>query len=97
MILSDIGLCVGNCFEAINEYLSVPMLILVFVAGIVMTWAFDFVQVRYFVESWRYIFKPDPAAPDDASKNISALQAFLGALSTSMGNGSLAGMGVAIF
>lgn len=96
MNVYNIGSCIRTCFESVNELLSTPMLILVFAAGIIMTWAFDFVQVRYFIASWRYIFKPDNDSAD-GDGNISSLQAFLGALSTSMGNGSLAGMGVAIF
>ena len=82
--------------EYLNDILSAPMLILVFATGAIMTFAFDFVQFTYFVRSFGYIFKPEPAH-DGKTQNISTLQAFLGALSTSMGNGSLAGMGVAMF
>ena len=88
-----------NCnavIATINAYLSTPMLLLVFAAGTIMTVAFDFVQFRYFFASWGYIFKPEPMQ-GESRQNISPLQAFLGALSTSMGNGSLVGMGVAIF
>lgn len=86
----------SGVIEAINAYLSTPMLLLVFLAGGIMTFAFDFIQFRYFFRSFKYIFKPAPAHGEHA-ENISPLQAFLGALSTSMGNGSLVGMGVAIF
>jgi AGCS family alanine or glycine:cation symporter len=80
----------------LNSILSTPMLILVFATGAIMTVAFSFVQITYFVRSFRYIFHPEPAH-DGKTHNISTIQAFLGALSTSMGNGSLAGMGVAMF
>lgn len=82
--------------EILNNILSTPMLLLVFASGVIMTFAFDFVQIKYFIRSFQYIFKPEQAH-DGKSHNISTLQAFLGALSTSMGNGSLAGMGVAMF
>lgn len=82
--------------DSFNSIMSTPMVILVFATGAIMTLAFDFVQFKYFVRSFKSIFNPEPVHGAKA-QNISTLQAFLGALSTSMGNGSLAGMGVAMF
>jgi alanine or glycine:cation symporter, AGCS family len=95
----DIGLLFfAQCnvaLETINDYLSIPMLLLVFITGLIMTFAFNFIQFRHFFTSFQYIFKPE--STDGNSQTISPLQAFLGALSTSMGNGSLVGMGVAMY
>lgn len=96
MNLVYIGTCVNGYLNALNNYLSIPMLVLVFGAGIIMTFAFNFVQFRYFFTSWSYIFHTRPAH-GGKTENISPFQAFLGTLSTSMGNGSLAGMGVAMY
>ena len=96
MDFANFGMCVNGVLATINNVLSTPMLLFVFGTGLIMTFAFDFVQFRYFFKSWGYIFKPEELHAE-SKKNISPLQAFLGALSTSMGNGSLAGMGVAIF
>lgn len=97
LTVDTIGTCVNTCLTAVNDALLMPMLLFVFMAGAIMTWAFDWIQFRYFFESFKYIFQPDPATAAEGKDNISPLQAFLGALSTSMGNGSLGGMGVAMF
>ena len=90
------GTFLNTVIASINNYLSTPMLLLVFATGIIMTLAFNFIQFRYFLTSFGYIFNPEPAHNGKAN-TISPLQAFLGTLSTSMGNGSLAGMGVAMY
>ena len=96
MIFDTIGACLNTYLNVINDALLIPMVLFVFIAGAIMTWAFDFIQFRYFFTSFRYIFAPQQTS-GEKEENISPLQAFLGALSTSMGNGSLGGMGVAMY
>lgn len=74
-----------------------PLIFFVLAAGAIMTITFGFVQVRFFAESWKYIFTPEPEDDGDSKQSISSLEAFMSALSTSMGNGSLAGMATALF
>lgn len=71
------------------------LVILFFIVGILMTIFFDFVQVRYFADSWKYIFQRQ-STKDGQNETISPLQALLGAISAMLGNGSLAGMATAV-
>lgn len=88
----------NTCFELLGAYLwGWPLIIFVALSGIVMTCAFGFVQFRCFGESWKYIVTPEPRDAGGKAANISSLEAFMSALSTSMGNGSLAGMATALF
>lgn len=84
------------CLQRFGDLFGLPLVILVISAGIVMTCAFGFVQFRYFGQSWKYLLAP-PKKQDSDATHISALQAFLSALSASMGNGSIAGMATAMF
>jgi len=70
-----------------------PLIIFIVGSSIYMTIALRFVQFRYFVQAWRYVFNPEVVA----GSAISPMQAFLNALSASVGNGSLTGMATAIF
>jgi AGCS family alanine or glycine:cation symporter len=74
-----------------------PLLGTFLVVGVFSTIRLYFVQIKYFFTSWKMVFLP---SKDEASKGKAALspfQAFLNALSTALGNGSIAGMGAAIF
>ena len=73
-----------------------PLIATVLVLGILTTIMLGGVQFKYFLDSWRFIFAPakQTAAASDA---ITPFQAFINALSASIGNGSIAGMGVAMF
>jgi AGCS family alanine or glycine:cation symporter len=84
------------CLESVGACFGLPLVALVIVAGVVMTVAFGFVQFKYFGQSWKYLFMP-PQQQDNDATHISPIQAFLSALSASMGNGSIAGMATAIF
>ncbi len=72
-----------------------------FVAGvsIICTVAFGFIQVRYFIKAWKYTLFPERAdASASAGKvDMTPFQAFVNALNSSLGNGSVAGVGTAIF
>jgi alanine or glycine:cation symporter, AGCS family len=73
-----------------------PLVIFIVCIAILFTIAFDFIQFRYFVTSWRYVFMPEKATKD-GDAYITPLQAFINALSASIGNGSAAGMATAVF
>lgn len=70
-----------------------PTIIGFIFVGIFATIRLNFVQVRYFIESWKIALKKQDTT---TSGEMNPLQAFLSALSTSIGNGSLAGMATAI-
>lgn len=86
-----------NIINAINDILWGWPLIVFFVAvGLISTLYLSFVQIRYLISSFKMVLfskvKPDLNTKSD----MSPFQAFLNALSTSVGNGSLAGMATAI-
>ncbi len=71
-----------------------PSIIFVIAVSVLCTFAFRFIQVRTFVRMWK-----DTLFPKDAGKHtgdISPMQAFLSTLSSSLGNGAIAGVAVAI-
>src|SRR5437867_3483010 len=73
-----------------------PVIIYAVAIGLITTVALNFVQIRYFIRSWRLLFFPDSASKN-ISGDVSPLQAFLNTLSANLGNGSLAGMATAIY
>lgn len=82
--------------KGINDVLwSWPLIIFFLVVGFIATIALKFVQFRYFFKAWGLVL-----APHDHAKNpqgdMTPFQAFINALSTSIGNGSLAGMATAV-
>jgi AGCS family alanine or glycine:cation symporter len=74
-----------------------PLVIFVILAGFVLTVALKFIQFRYFVQSWRYVIKPEKQDADKKDAYITPFQAFVNTLSASVGNGSTAGMATAIY
>lgn len=76
-----------------------PFIILLFVLGLIITIAFKGIQFTHFFTSWRYVLFPPKVSCDTLcpeKQTISPIQAFLGMISASLGNGSLAGMAVAM-
>lgn len=73
-----------------------PLVIFFVTASLLFTVAFNFIQFRYFFTSWRYVFTPEESTKD-SDTYITPLQAFINALSASIGNGSAAGMATAVF
>jgi AGCS family alanine or glycine:cation symporter len=72
-----------------------PIVGLIFFVGVICTLLFRGLQFSYFFKAWNWIFSRDPdAVIDSTEKSITPIQAFINALSTSMGNGGLAGMAV---
>jgi AGCS family alanine or glycine:cation symporter len=75
-----------------------PVIIYVLAASLIYTVALRFLQFRYFVDSWKYVFSPTQAATDsDKVVHMTTLQAFIGTLSANLGNGSVAGMATAVY
>lgn len=68
-----------------------PMVIFILCAGIIFTFAFNWLQVRYFITGWKLLFAKDDNA-EKTAHSISSFQAFINALSASLGNGGLGGM-----
>jgi AGCS family alanine or glycine:cation symporter len=80
-----------------NELIwGLPLLVFVVATAVIMTCAFNFVQIRYFFTSWRYVFTPEQSATT-SDAYITPLQAFVNALSASIGNGSTAGIATAVY
>lgn len=73
-----------------------PLVLYVFGASLVVTVALGFVQFRYFVAAWKNLFTSES---QDKHKNadMTPFQAFLNALSASIGNGSIAGIATAVY
>src|SRR5580704_8158554 len=71
-----------------------PLIVSVLGISIIVTIYLGFFQFRYFFRAWSYIFAPEKTS---GQAIMSPFQAFLGALSVSVGNGSLAGMATAIY
>lgn len=83
----------------INDWIwGWPLLIVFLSTGILATLMLNFVQFRYFVRSFKMVLFPtksETEKPLDAQ--MTSFQAFINALGTSTGNGSIAGIGTAIF
>ncbi|MGC2310132.1 MAG: amino acid carrier protein [Candidatus Babeliaceae bacterium] len=73
-----------------------PLIFFILFTGIVLTIAFDFVQFRYFLASWKYVLFPEKQT-GNRENYISPFQAFVNTLSASIGNGSTAGMATAMY
>src|SRR5437899_2901050 len=74
-----------------------PLIIGTLSVGIACTIAFNFIQIRYFLNSWKYVFFPEKQETGTTGKgNVTPFQAFVNTLSANIGNGSLAGMATAI-
>jgi amino acid carrier protein len=79
----------------INTLMGWPFIIAAVAVSVICTLAFKFVQVRYFVAAWRYFLAPsDTAKP--ACSDMSPAQALINALNSNLGNGTIAGMAVAL-
>ena len=77
---------------------GLPLLGTFVVVGVVATIMLKFPQVRFFIESWKLVLFPDKEKVEVAGDaQMSSFQAFINALGTSTGNGSIAGIGTAIF
>jgi len=74
-----------------------PFVLTILVVGFAVTLATHFVQIRYFFKAWQLLLMPkkkELGAEKGAA--LTPLQAFLGSLGTSVGNGNIAGIATAI-
>lgn len=84
--------------ESIIEKMSTflwgwPIIIFIFLSGLAFSFIFSFIQIKKFNQGWKYLFKSSEKSKTKiAEGSISPLQAFINALSASLGNGGLAGM-----
>ncbi len=74
---------------------ALPVLLVCFGVCVFMTLKLNFVQFRYFKESIRLVFKPQSGS--NSSGGLTPFQAFMNTLGGNIGNGSLAGIPLAIF
>jgi UDP-N-acetylmuramyl-tripeptide synthetase/amino acid carrier protein len=87
---------IENVINSISDFLwGWPLVVGILAVSIIMTVVFKWVQVRYFWQSWYYVFHPSEKTVAGA-EYITPFQAFLNTLSASLGNGSAAGMATAI-
>jgi len=88
---------VEHIITSVNTFIwGWPLIIFFISVGLAATFMLNFVQFRYFTKSWKLILAPKEQSQQN-NADMSPFQAFLNALSTSLGNGSLAGMSTAIF
>ncbi|MCL4361552.1 amino acid carrier protein [Candidatus Dependentiae bacterium] len=86
---------IADIIQNVNDFLwGWPIIIFFIAAGAIATYQLKFLQFRYFFQSWKLLLKP--GAMLSAHGQMTPFQAFIGALNTSVGNGSLAGMSVAV-
>lgn len=70
-----------------------PFLSVLLGTGIIATFLLGFVQIRYFFTSWKLLLTPVAGAE---GAEITPLQAFLGTLGSTVGNGHITGMAMAV-
>jgi AGCS family alanine or glycine:cation symporter len=80
--------------QTVADWLFMPWVVgVLLLAGVWLTVATGFVQLRRFVEAWRVAFVPRAAT---ASGALTPFQAFMTALGASIGTGNIAGVATAI-
>lgn len=82
--------------QGVDFIMGWPLMVYVVIISCIATIAFGFVQFRSFVPALKSIFIVDDQKKG-SSADMSPLQAFINTLSVSLGNGSVAGMGVAVY
>jgi len=93
---------INQLISSISEQIwGWPLLSIFIGAGILTTVFLRFVQFRFFIDSFKFVFGSKSKASNKAkvskSGEMTPFQAFINALGTSTGNGSIAGIGTAIF
>jgi len=80
----------------VQQVWSLPFLLFIFGSSIYLTLQLRFVQFRYFKKSLSLVFA---SSNDNGTKSetLSPFQAFINTLGANIGNGSLAGIAVAIY
>lgn len=79
----------------ISQYIwSWPLIIAYTLIGLYASIRLNFLQIRYLIDSFKFIIFPDKSVSKDAT--MTPFQAFINALGTGTGNGSIAGMATAV-
>lgn len=73
-----------------------PVVIVVVSVSLLCTILFGFVQLRFFIPAWRYFFSPSEQKKE-AKADMSPVQALMNVLNSNLGNGTIAGMGTALY
>jgi len=75
-----------------------PLIIYVVVVAAICTVACGFVQIRSFFKAWKFTLFPERSDKKSTKGKVdmTPFQAFVNSLSTSLGNGSVAGVAVAL-
>lgn len=94
----------NNVEKASNALWGMPLIIFIISTGFIASFLFNFSQVRYFFCGWKLLFQPEEKVDEkqkgedkkEKTDTISPFQAFINALSASLGNGGLAGMAIVL-
>lgn len=74
-----------------------PLIVTMLLVGVVVSVATNAVQIRYWVRAWRLLLFPTKhEVTGEKYAELTPLQAFFGALGTSIGNGNIAGIATGI-
>lgn len=88
----------NNIIQNIGTWLwGWPLVLFMVFNAVLTTFALDFVQIRYFIDSWKNVLWPEEQKKVDVELYITPFQAFINTLSASIGNGSTAGMATAMY
>jgi AGCS family alanine or glycine:cation symporter len=88
---------IENVIEKISQELwAMPVILFILIVGALACFAFQFAQIKYFFTGWKLLFSKAESNSNLKVDSISPMQAFINALSSSLGNGGLAGMAVVL-
>jgi AGCS family alanine or glycine:cation symporter len=88
---------INDIILSLNDLLwGWPMILIGVGVGLLITAYLRGVQFRYFFTAWRLLLTPKSVAAG-VQADMTPFQAFLNALSASVGNGSIAGMATAVY
>ncbi len=91
----DFSAMIGNFDQFLWGW---PLIILFLAVSVIVMLALRFVQIRYFIDAWHMVFHPSKSeVQTEAKSEISPFQAFIAALGTATGNGSIAGIATGIY
>ena len=89
---------ITNLFEMLSGLVwGWPLIGFIAVVGTIVTLRLNFVQIRYFLASWKYVLCPKKKTGKAVVSDITPMQAFFNSLSVCIGNSALAGMACVIY
>jgi len=83
----------------LNFFLGWPLIIYVAIVAVICTFACGFVQFRYFFKMWSFTLFSEKSTEKKVKGKVdmTPFQAFVNALNSSLGNGTVAGVATAIY